>query len=546
MSSNKTDDSNITPYKELTDSEQFTGVKKINTSPPVPLSDGMQLDANGNRNDGFYGKKKYYAFFVVFILYMVYMSNQMTRLLMTYVKSSIMTDLSISVSEYGFLSGYGFSLIYVVAGMFMGRIADSWNRVWLLFIGIAFWSLMTILSGTAQNYWEFLLARIGLGVGQSVCNPAAFALIADYFPTDYRPLASSLYNSGIYIGGGVSSASVSIFNNGSWREIFTYFGIAGGVTALMLIFVSEPKRGNYDAKPKQDEEALVVKETQEKFSLKYTLTYLASMRTAWIVSLAGGVRSIGGYAFGGFVPSFIMNKYNPGNSIVDFVQVRPDLGATYGTLTAIAGFSTSILAGYITKTYVSQNSRTGAYVSAIGAVASVPFVIGFLFMDVFVGEANDTAYWLSLACIFMAYLTAEVWGGPAAALLQETIPSNMLSTSMSVYFFVLTLIGGAGPELVGLFPEKQNPLYPIETIASPYVLAFIICGSYIFAAILWIVGSRSMDNDIKMKEEFNRSLADGYHMGVVISPTRMIGMSFFVVAMCVGAVLMIVLSFTGI
>jgi len=35
---------------------------------------------------------------------------------------------------------------------------------------------MIICQGFAVKYWQLLLARIGLGIGQAVCNPASLSL----------------------------------------------------------------------------------------------------------------------------------------------------------------------------------------------------------------------------------------------------------------------------------------------------------------------------------------------------------------------------------
>jgi MFS family permease len=62
------------------------------------------------------------------------------------------------------------------------------------------WSIMTIVSGSAQNFVQLLLARIGVGVGEAGGSPPAHAMISDYFPPEKRSTALSTYSTGIYFG----------------------------------------------------------------------------------------------------------------------------------------------------------------------------------------------------------------------------------------------------------------------------------------------------------------------------------------------------------
>ena len=70
----------------------------------------------------------------------------------------------------------------------------------MITVGLAVWSLMTALSGLARNYTQLLLARIGVGVGEASCSPAAHSLISDYFPLRQRATAISIYAIGGHAG----------------------------------------------------------------------------------------------------------------------------------------------------------------------------------------------------------------------------------------------------------------------------------------------------------------------------------------------------------
>ena len=93
-----------------------------------------------------------YAKYVLFVLVIVYVFNFIDRQILSILAEDIKADLGISDAEIGFLYGTAFAVFYAVFGIPMGKLADVWVRKRLIAIGLAFWSLMTALSGTARNF----------------------------------------------------------------------------------------------------------------------------------------------------------------------------------------------------------------------------------------------------------------------------------------------------------------------------------------------------------------------------------------------------------
>lgn len=69
-------------------------------------------------------------------------------------------------------TGPAFTLIYVVAGLPLARLADTRSRPLVLLIGLLFWSAMVILTGFSVAFWQLLVLRVFLGVGEvTTVNP---------------------------------------------------------------------------------------------------------------------------------------------------------------------------------------------------------------------------------------------------------------------------------------------------------------------------------------------------------------------------------------
>ena len=60
-------------------------------------------------------------------------------------------------------------MIYVLAGLPLARLADTRSRPLVLIFGVVFWSIMVLLTGFVESFWQLLVLRIFLGIGE-VCT----------------------------------------------------------------------------------------------------------------------------------------------------------------------------------------------------------------------------------------------------------------------------------------------------------------------------------------------------------------------------------------
>jgi MFS family permease len=94
----------------------------------------------------------------------------------------IKKDLAISDTAISLLYGLSFTLFYVAVGLPIARIADRSNRRNIVAGAILVWSVATSLCGFARSFTSLFAARIGVGAGEGGLTPAAYSLLADYFP----------------------------------------------------------------------------------------------------------------------------------------------------------------------------------------------------------------------------------------------------------------------------------------------------------------------------------------------------------------------------
>ena len=137
------------------------------------------------------------------LLVIVYIFNFVDRQILSVLAEEIKADLNISDSDLGFLFGTAFAVFYSIFGIPLGKLADTWSRKNLLSIGLALWSLMTALSGTAKSLTALSVYRIGVGIGESTASPSSYSILSDYFSPKVRSTILSIYSSGVYLGAGI-------------------------------------------------------------------------------------------------------------------------------------------------------------------------------------------------------------------------------------------------------------------------------------------------------------------------------------------------------
>lgn len=199
---------------------------------------------------------------VLLVLFVVSILNFLDRQILSILLGSIKADLRVTDAQLGFLFGTVFAAFYTVFGIPLSLYADIGSRTKLIAWGLGLWSLMTLLSGFAPNFPTLALARMGVGIGEAACSPAAYSLIADLFPRERRGTALGVFSLGIYIGIGLSTyvggAVVDAWSQNfppgheplglvGWRAALLVAGIPGLLLVPVVIGLKEPRR---DVDPK--------------------------------------------------------------------------------------------------------------------------------------------------------------------------------------------------------------------------------------------------------------------------------------------------------
>ena len=184
---------------------------------------------------------RHYIFLIFLILLNV--MNFVDRQLLASFANFIIPDLSLSNTQFGILTGFGFLFFYSIMGLFMGILADKVHRSKLIAIGVALWSCLTALSGAARGFTGLLIPRMFIGVGESILTPTAISILGDRFPQSKMGFVTGAYYMGIPIGAGLSLIIAGWLGPIiGWRMCFYILGTIGVFLALIMFFIKETPR----------------------------------------------------------------------------------------------------------------------------------------------------------------------------------------------------------------------------------------------------------------------------------------------------------------
>lgn len=350
--------------------------------------------------------------YVLIIMMLVYTISIADRYVLSTLLGPISKEFKLSDTETAWL-GIPLALFYVVMGIPLSWLCDRTNRTKLLAASVAVWSAMTAITGYTKGYFDLLLARIGVGIGEAGGTPACNAIIADYFPADRRSMAMTVFALGAPMGAWLGSDIAGYVSTlHGWRSAFLVLGIPGIILALIiLVTIKEPVRGRLDAV--SNEQAPTVMET-----VKFLWSQKAAVNALW----ASGLSAFWGWGLMWFTPLFLQRTYG-----MDEGQAGGLLGQIY----MFGGIGASLITAWIVArpAYVDPR-KIARLLAVVTALATIPSFLAYYTNDL--GTAK-LMWWLFIPAIYF-YI------GPAFALCQNLAPPKMRAMAVAISLLIANVL----------------------------------------------------------------------------------------------------------
>jgi MFS family permease len=408
--------------------------------------------------------------YVLIVMCAVYAINIAARYVVTTVFEPIRLELKLSDAGAAFLTGVPLALFYVSCGIPIAWFADRSNRRNIVAASLLVWSGFTGLCGLAHSYWQLLVSRVGVGVGEAGATPPSTSIVSDCFPAERRPMALSVFALGAPIGAWLGADMAgAVAQAYGWRAAFFALGLPGVLLgALVFLTIREPRRGRLDT-------ASAV----GKASFAEALAFLWRQRSAFHVIMGSGVCSLWGWGLVWFTPTFLLRTYG-----LNVAQA----GAIMGHIHLLGGMlATAIAAWLMSRPFMLDPRRVLWMLGWVTGCATVFSII---------------AYWthsLGLARVMLwAYVPAIYFFiGPCMALVLNLAPSHMRSTFTAWSVLVgnvLNLI--VAVQGVGLLSDWFSGAHGSDAASLRWAL-LVLAPTGLWATWHFFIGARTVTPDMQ-------------------------------------------------
>ena len=432
------------------------------------------------------------VWFALWVLFAINAMNFFDRQILGAVGEPIRKEFGLSDASLGAL-GTAFTLLYAFVGVPLGRLADKRQRKGILSAGVFVWSLMTAASGVATNFWQIFVLRLGVGVGEASCAPAATSLIGDLFPASKRAKALSIFMLGLPVGVALSFAvSGIVARQYGWRAAFLVAGIPGILCAIAVLFIKEPQRGATETHNIG---------TERRAGSPYKLV-LSSPTMLWLIA-SGALHNFNMYAIGAFITPFLMRYHGADIQTANFVSM-----VIYGLL----GAPGLLLGGFIGDAAMKRRKDGRMLVGTFAILGSVPFII--LALGRPGGDFTGFLVLMGVGCALMYFYYSTVY-----STIQDVVEPGLRGTAMSLYFMAMYLLGASlGPYAIGLISDyftqqaaqnagvtifTQQSLEPFRA-AGLHSAMYIIPVLSILLTLVMFAASRTVTKEIEKLQSWMR------------------------------------------
>jgi MFS family permease len=390
------------------------------------------------------------------------------RQILAFLVGPMKQELRISDTEVGLLQGIAFVLVYTLAGLPMGALADRFSRRNIVAAGLVVWSVMTSLSSVARSFVSLAVARMGVGIGEATLSPCGFSMITDSFPKERLSSAMSVYTMGIQVGSGLAlvigglvaqavghMAPVELPLLGSiaaWRLTFLIVGMPGLLIVWLVLTVREPPRRSV----LRDDAGAVANLGFREIVGQLRRRWRATLGLAVMI----GCQATCNYALLGWAPTFFDRIHHWPKSRV---------GLVLGLTTLVCGCVGLYVGGRLSDRWQRDGIADSALRVGLIALAGVGLTLTPAML------MQDAGWTVALLVLAVFFIGLPIGCGYAAV--QLIFPNQARGLASAIVIFAVALIGlGFGSLLPGLLNDNlfHNELRIGASISITVALAVVI------------------------------------------------------------------------
>jgi len=403
------------------------------------------------------------AWAAVVLLAIVGTLNYADRFLPSVLAEPIKHDLVLSDTVLGVINGFGFLAVYAVLGLFIARIADRGAFGLVVSSCLTLWGAMTMLGAAVASGFQLALTRVGVAVGEAGSTPAAHAYVARNFLPERRaaPLAVitlsvPLASAAALVGGGLLAQSLG------WRTAFLVMGLIS-VLFAPLVLVVLGRRQTMPPAPAGE-------------VLRPARAWDLLAKPSFLAVVAGqGCISIAGYSLTAFAPAYLVRARE---------MSLGEVGVHYGIASGLTGILGLLIVGRVADRLSAKDPRWLLWLVVLTTAALLPFSVAAFFVD-----SQLLCVWF----IALSYVVGTAHMAPSIAAIQRLARAEQRATASAIFLFVGSILGSAGPFLVGVFSDYLQPELGALSLGRALLIVPVF---QVLAIVLYLLASRRFLREI--------------------------------------------------
>jgi MFS transporter, ACS family, hexuronate transporter len=408
-------------------------------------------------------KIKNYRWFILGLIFLATCINYLDRQIIGLLKPLLEKEFNWSEKDFAGIV-MAFTAAYALGLLLSGAIIDRVGTKLGYLCSIIVWSIAGMCHAIARSVTGFVLARIGLGLGEAGNFPAGVKAVAEWFPKQERGLATGIFNSGTSVGVVLALFIVPIIlNHAGWQEVFWITGALGFIWVLLWIYF-------YDIPAKQKrltgEEYALIHEGQDQqdksSSIKINWIRLFKFPQTWAYITGKALIDPIFWFFLFWLPSYFSSTFSLDLKKPSFELMVIYLATTVGSIGG--GYFSSLL---IRKGWPVMKARKTALL-----------IFAVIELSVILTQFAHSA-WIAVALLSLAVAVHQGWATNIFTLASDLFPTEAVASIVGIGGMAGAIGGILFPLFVGTLLDRFKEM---GNITAGYNVLFTLCGcTYLIA-----------------------------------------------------------------
>lgn len=397
--------------------------------------------------------------------------NYADRNVLFAVQPLVQDEFHLTNTQIGYLTS-AFLGFYMIAAPFVGPLADRYSRKLIIVLGALFWSGLTLLTAVTHTYTELLVRHTLVGIGEATFVTIAPTFVADLFAEEKRGRILGVFYLAIPVG---SAAGYLLGGNLAphygWRFPFYIAAAPGFLLAIAVLFLKEPKRGQFDLRKDAAEGNCLAVRSGGGSAGTFMSSCWSYLKELWhiIVALcrnpaflmatlgmAAMTFSLGGIQV--WMPKFLYSERHYTLAAANFL---------FGIIIVVDGILASLAGGWLGDYLLPRMKGSYYLVSAASMLLGVPVMIVALFVR---GPLMIPAF--AVASFFLLLNTS-----PLNAAVINSIGAHIRATALAVNIFIIHILGDVpSPTMMGWVADRRS----LQTAFVLPIIAMVVSSAILF------------------------------------------------------------------